>query len=381
MISYLCIIYIYSFQKITRNKHSKKKRDNAIYVSDCCLTERRKYVLKNNAVIFSLHHGRRNQPIITHMTEKRKMMKKSFVTAVSCLLIIGILFSSSAAFAAPFKNGVDAEEAVCVSQESNGEVAFFKKTSNVTVNATLETTGVVHFYMVYASEPTTLYYAEYHTDLYPETAALAVSFWNELSSKVFSEAKCEKDAIIIDTEFDMSELQGLRSSGPSVYDIFYDEMTAIYGEPYDGRFLGQQLISGTTKYATVRENFNIGVEYKVKVKTARDLAIAALASLLGISSNLLVKLIGTAISVIPKGTEFYKYSCSALFDRVGSVSNVAYYIASHELGHIGIFYPESVYESCVLVDAPYYDFYYPDQQSFDSVLYILQRTIALYNAS
>lgn len=127
MISYLCIIYIYSFQKITRNKHSKKKRDNAIYVSDCCLTERRKYVLKNNAVIFPLHHGRRNQPVITHMTEKRKMMKKSFVTAVSCLLIIGILFSSSAAVAAPFKNGVDAEETVCVSQESNGSVFFIRK--------------------------------------------------------------------------------------------------------------------------------------------------------------------------------------------------------------------------------------------------------------
>lgn len=169
-----------------------------------------------------------------------------------------------------------------------------------------------------------------------------------------------------------------RSGDMNFIEFFLDELEALYGSDYSNRLIGRKLFDGT-KYAYVYEHYDPYATYIGKEVSLAGVTLQVFATLLGVEYSLLGILLGLTLGqIVPMNTEVALYHCVAAYERVGKVSNRAYYFGYHDLIHLGLANLET--GDVVFDEDVRHDLYDPSEEGFQYEEFV-DSTIESYRSS
>lgn len=173
----------------------------------------------------------------------------------------------------------------------------------------------------------------------------------------------------------------LMSSNDSIYELFMEELEAIYGEGGTSDIIGSSLIDTENYvYATVTEYYNPYVEYVMQKKSAVGMTVQLFATFLGFSASTVAQAFGVGLSyTFPANTTAHIYYCHAYYERYCTADGTLYYTAEHDIVHKGLLDPTNLYDDIVgMEEDPYLDLYSPSSSVYNSFSQLIAYTKQAY---
>ena len=261
----------------------------------------------------------------------------------------------------------------------DGQICYYEKSFERTINS-MVIDGFIEFNMAYTDDLNHIYQAKLpvHSYVQLEEQLLNIEHWEKICEDGLRIAECSDVAVSGQIETISLATTTTRSSDAGVLSYFHSELESLYGPSGTERRIGTRLYDSVAHlFVTVNEHYTAYVGYEGQVQNLWGVAFQVAATILGLNYDMAGLLLGIGVGqLVPTDTEVAMYSCTALYERIGTLGGTPYYVTSYIRAHRAYHNTsndELVFDSDILNQ-----YYVPSSTVYNSFDKICEYTIAIY---